>query len=138
MPQISNLLMNFIILSALAIGLSVFFVGTAANFTTESENLQTFAEALDESFFLNDRLEEIQATFTAFDPADPLTWGNFVSTMIGVFSLIFVIPAQIQSALFFVSENIFLVPGWAVVVAELLLVSLVVLGAVSTINKSGI
>lgn len=137
-PRIYGIIVSVILISALSIGIGVFFEGTAASFTAESENLQQFTTSLNEIIFIDDIMKEAQASFLSFDPLNPLTWGNFVSVMINVFRILFAIPAQIQQLLVFVTEEIFLIPGWSVLIAELLLISVFIFGAIRTINKSEI
>lgn len=138
MTKISGFIVALILVSSLSLGISAFFVGTATNFTSESENLQEFTQAMDDSVFIDEKMKAVQQSFTSFDPNNPLTWGNFVGTMINVFDLLFSVPAQVQASLVFVSENIFFVPGWAVVMAELLIVTFFIFGAITTINKGQI
>lgn len=138
MVKISEFMTSLIIVSALSLGIASFFAGTAANFTAESENLMTFTEALDQSIFLDDKMKAVQQSFTSFDPTDPLTWGNFVATIINVFDLLFSVPAQIQTSITFIAESVFFIPGWAVIIAELLMITIFIFSAITTVNKGQI
>lgn len=133
--KISQMVVALLIFSALGIGIGQFFVGTAVHYTDQNEALQEFSEEFDNTVFIDDQMQQIQEKLNQFDPLNPLSWGNFVSSMINIFNIIFGLPAQFHATVTFMAQELLLIPAWVVTFIEILVLVIVVFSAISAVNK---
>jgi len=133
--RVSSLVISLLLFSGLAMGMGAFIGGTATNYTTESENLKEFSQDFSETNSIDTSLKNIQQSLENFDPTNPLTWGNFVSTIIEVFKIMFALPGTLHALMVNVAENVFFIPGWAVILFQVIILAVIIFGALSSLNK---
>lgn len=134
MEKLSSIVMGLIIVTAIGLGMGTFFTGTAVTYQNDSAELQEFIQTYDSSTDLNTYLQNALTAMTNFNPLNPLTWGNFVSTIINVILVFINLPAFIHGLAVSTLTAIGM-PGWTAGIIELVVLSVIIFAGLSTLNK---
>lgn len=131
----SEILMSIVLLSAVAIGMGTFFVSTASIYSVDTTQLEDFSETFNQYDKVDVKLKQIKAAIENIDIANPLTWGNAVTLIINIFTILFEVPGLIHVMLTETVTMSGILPLWVVSIVELIILLLIVFGAISGINK---
>lgn len=133
--KISNLMMVVLVFSAVTLGIGSFFGGTATSLTSESDELNEFTDQFDSMNYVDFTLKSVVDKLRSFDPTNPLTWGNFVSSMIDIFTVLLSLPGMMHEMITYTMTEAFFLPYWFPTFIEITILLVVIFAAISAINK---
>ena len=131
----SALVMSLLLVSAVAVGLTSFFVGTSANYAAETTEISEFDDTFNTYSTLDIKIKAIQTAISNTQVLNPLTWGNVVTLVINVFAVIFEIPGIVHTLITDMVMMSGFIPTWVIWLVEAAVLIMVVFGAFAAINK---
>lgn len=127
--------MALLLFSAVAVGLGTFYVSTAATYSYTSSDLDSFGGTFNKYSDVDAKMKAIQYAIQNTNVLNPLTWGNVVTLVINIFSIMFDLPGVFHSLLTDMVTASVILPPMTVWVIEAAVLILMVFGAIAAINK---
>jgi len=133
--KVSQLVMSLLLFSAVAVGLSSFYVDVASNYSITESQLSDFGTTFNKYSTINEKLENMRSKLLNFQVLNPLTWGNVVTLVIDIFSIIFDLPTIIHNLITDMVTISGFLPSWTVWLVEGVIFIIVIFAALKAINK---
>lgn len=133
----SEIIIGLVLFSGLSIGFMTFYVGTATHYAADNTKLVEFTTSLNQTSVVSDKLSDIQAKISTFNPLDLTSWGNLVGIVVDVFQVLFGIPVVFTQELSYIASSITMlpIPAWFIGMLEVIIMVILVFAAISALNQ---
>lgn len=131
----SQLLMSILIFSAIASGLSSFFISTAEVYEVDNSQLNTLETNYNQHAVIIEYVKQMQETIQRIDISNPFTWYNIVPFVVNIFLIIINLPATFHTITVSIVTDTLFLPAWTTWLIEGAVLITLVFAIVSTLAK---
>lgn len=129
-----NILMAILMMSAVSLGLSGFFVGTATNYSASMGDMSGFSDTFNKYSVMDAKLKALQQSLVNIQVLNPITWNNVILLVLNFFSILFEIPGMIHVLVTDMIVSTGFLPAWVAFFAEGSALLLMVFGALAALK----
>jgi hypothetical protein len=135
--NLQGLLFSLLVVSAVAMGMGTFFVGTAVPYNKDLTGLSTFNATYNHFNDVNNRFTDINNYFSNTNLINPLTWGNLIGIAGSVVAIMANVPGVFVTFTSDIVSSTTFIPAWVIGFVEALILGIIVFAAINFLIGTG-